>query len=163
MLEMNNMPEANGKIKVDNNAIQGFFDMLDKNNIELEDAIASLERSINKQEKEHIEVVSIIPKCDSYKFRVDGGWLWIERGLYRNMVDYIKNENGLDLFDYFDSLERDCSGRFRIVSQEERATVVDGETALLIHEISELIVLNNYECYYLVCDNDSKTETKFYK
>ena len=163
---MGDMPAVDLKIKLDDKAVQGFFDMLDKNHLELDDAITVLSETIDRQEKKKnnkLEEIFTTPDCDSYKFRVEDGWLWIERGFYRSMVEYVENKNEPDLFEYFESLERNYAGRFRIVNQEERATVVSGKMAQLLRKVDELIVLDNYESYYLVYDNDSKKEIELYK
>ena len=145
---MSEIVTAGGTMHINDKTMQGFYKMLEKDNIQLEDVLKNVSSVLETQEE-----VNSVSDLGLYKIKVDDGWLWIERGFYHDIVEYIEKSNGSNLFDFFASLERNCFGRFRIVKQEERATAFSKKMVLLIHEVSNLIVLSNYESYEIIDEN----------
>lgn len=149
------MITAHGTIHITDEVMQGFYKYLEKKGLTLDDVLEN--ESFTSEEP------TTPPKLDLYKIKVDDGWLCIERSFYRHMKRSIEGKEFASLIEYLDFLERDYTGGFRIVQQESRATIFDSHMASLIYDISDLVVLKDYEHYYLVCNDDTKKETKVNK
>lgn len=152
------MAAAHGTISVNDEVMQGFYKYLEKKGLTLDDVLEN-ESCASDASEEPVTPSSL----DLYKIKVDDGWLWIEKGFYRHMKENIERGYFISLIDYLDSLERGYTGGFRIVKQESRATTFSSHMASLIYDISDLIVLKNYDYYYLMCNNDAKQEIKVNK
>lgn len=146
---------ARGTMHVNDGLMQGFYKYLEEKGLTLDEVLEN-ESFAPEESTTH-------PKLDLYKIKVDDGWLCIEKSFYHHMKRSIEGKEFTSLIEYLDFLERDYTGRFRIVQQESRATIFDSHMASLIYDISDLVVLKDYEYYYLVCNDDMKKETKVNK
>ena len=152
------MVTARGTIHVNDELMQGFYQYLEEKGLTLDNVLKNVSPVSGT-----LEEPTTSSNLDLYKIKVDNGWLCIEKSFYRHMKMSIEEKEFASLIEYLEFLERNYTGMFRIVQQVSRATIFDSLMASLIYDISDLIVLKDYDYYYLVCNNDIKKETKVNK
>lgn len=159
---MNDMPTAGGKIKVTDEVMQGFYKMLNNNNISLDTAIADLEQAseqikkttIIKRKKEINEVdICTITNGKMYKFKTSDGWLQIDKIVYHKMLEYFKNTKYPSIPNFFEETGIRPEKVSRIIDNEKRATNFSEEMAIEIYTFDEYFVLSNYETYQRIDEN----------
>ena len=87
---------------------------------------------------------------DVYKFKVEDGWLQIDKHVFEKMIDYAENAEYKCLETFFENEGYNLNRISRIVPKESMATKMSEEMAILVHSESECFALNKYSKYYAV-------------
>lgn len=88
--------------------------------------------------------------ADEYKFKVDDGWLQIDKYVFEKMITYVENVEYKCLETFFEIEGYNLNRISRIVPEESRATKMSEEMAILVHTYSECFALVKYSKYYVV-------------
>ena len=87
---------------------------------------------------------------DICKFKVDDGWLQIDKHVFEKMIDYVENADNTCLETFFEQSGYNPNRTSRIVQKESMATKMSEEMSIIVHTYSELFALNKYKEYYVI-------------
>lgn len=88
-------------------------------------------------------------KEEKLVFRVEDGWLQIEKRFLEKLTIYISNTEEAYIDDFFDKSGMNAQRVSRIINDKNRATVFDEKTAMFINDYSEYFAINRYKEYYI--------------
>ena len=155
------LASVTGKIKVTDKVMHGFYKMLEKDNIKLEDILSdSLQlterQDNNKIKNNNLKTSSAMSENHLYRIMVNDGWFQLDRSVYRKMQEYFSTTEYYSISDFFEKTGIRSEKVSRIVTDKNLATIFNEEMAIAIYTFDEYFVLSNYKSYRIIDENEDE-------